>query len=145
MVDGGEGVVLAMDPGAVLSADAVVGSEQALGGDASEADDDFWLQQGGFTAQVGEAAFLLQGLGVAVVRRMAFEDIGDVDFFAGEAAIGEQPLKELARGTHKGDAGFILLDPGGFCDKHNFCLMAATPHDCSPAGLGQGTGLAMGD
>lgn len=64
MVHGGVEDAVPGCPGAVITGDAELWSDQALGGNAAQADDDLRLQKRNLIFQKANAGILLLGLGV---------------------------------------------------------------------------------
>lgn len=81
MVHGSQVYVLAADKCSVLLCDAIVRADDALGGDAAQADDDLRANEERFVFQIRHACLLLCREWVAVSRGMALYDIGDVYIF----------------------------------------------------------------
>ena len=66
-------------PCAVLPCDLVIRRDDTLCGDTAETDDDFGFQKECLVFQIRNTGFFLGFFWIAVSRRMAFQDIGDID------------------------------------------------------------------
>ena len=82
MIYGGQCAVLAVGPCSVLPGDLKIRRNDTLCGDAAKTDDDLRLQQEGLVFQIGEAGFFFFIPGITVSRRMAFQNIGNIDLYS---------------------------------------------------------------
>ena len=134
---------LLLDECAVLSGDAQVGLYQPHAGDPAEGDDDLGADDARLLAQISDAALLLVLLRIAVLRRTAFDDVGDVDVFAAVEVDGVQQLvEELTGSADEGLALYILLLAGTFADEHDASLGIADAENNVFALFAQATGCA---
>ena len=58
--------------------DPLLGSQKGLGGEGPEGTNDFWFDNLQLLKEKGEAGLDLIRSGIAIVRRTAFYDVGDV-------------------------------------------------------------------
>lgn len=66
----------------------------------------------------------------AVLRRTAFDDVGDVNVFPLKVDRGKHLIQKLPCRTHKGSAGKILVPPRPLAHKHELGVRVAFPrHD----------------
>lgn len=88
--------------------------------------------------------FNLVRLRVAVVRRAALDDIGDVNLVPRKARRSEQIVKEFARSAHERLAFLIFVEPGRLAYEHDTCVWIADPEDdLCPAQLSQLAALTI--
>ena len=85
MIDRAYGIAVLIEPFTVFRCDLEIGLDDAHGGDSSEADDDLGADRKHLIAQITDTHIFLCGERIAVFRRTAFEDIGDVYVLAGDA------------------------------------------------------------
>src|SRR5258708_3966094 len=82
LIGGLELPALVLQPVPAHRRDAVDLPREPRQGNAPERDDDAWLDQLDLPADIRAAGIELVGLGIAVLRRPALDDIGDVDLLA---------------------------------------------------------------
>ena len=112
----------------VLPGDLEIRVDQAAGSDAAEADDDFRPDERNLFPQVGDARLLLLRQRVAVFRRPAFDDVGDINILpAGQAHRGEHFIQQLAAAADERLALQILVFAGAFPHKQHLRLRVAHP------------------
>lgn len=129
VVDGGQPGVFAIKKGSVLPGDPVVGADDPLGGDPSQTDDDFGPDQQRLVFQVGDAGLLLLGKRIAVVRRVAFDNICQVDVLPVQADAPQQVVEHGSGGAGERDSVPVLAVPGRLGDKKNGGVQIALPHN----------------
>src|SRR5262249_499717 len=79
-----------------------VGSEQVLGGDTADTEDDLGLQERDLPQQIRQARGDLLRPGIPVVRRTALEDVGNVDIVPAIETDGSQHgVKQLTGGANE--------------------------------------------
>jgi hypothetical protein len=134
------GVVGGHEPGAVVGVelasedrDALRGLQQGLGGEGPQGADDLGSDGVQLLAEEGEAGLDLIGLRVAVLRRAAFYDVGDVDLFSREVYGLDDTGKELPCLADKGPPLQVLFPARGFShkDDHGMGIPFAKDHALS--------------
>ena len=99
-----------VDPDPVLSGDPKIRLDQPHSGDPAECDDDLRTDHLGLRPEIADTGVLLVLLRVAVVRRTALDDIGDVDILVTVEIDGvEHFIKQLSGFSDKGFSLEILL------------------------------------
>lgn len=84
--------------------------DELLRGNAPQADDNSGLDKRHLPAQIADAGFLLQWLRVAVLRRAAFYNVGDVHvFMAVQVNSVQKFVQKLAAAPYKGFALQIFV------------------------------------
>src|SRR5262245_17893210 len=68
-------------------------------------------------------------LGIAIIRRPAFQDIADVDVFAFEVDGFDDPGQQLACASDKRKTLLVFVETGGFADEDEFGLGIAGAED----------------
>ncbi len=81
---------------------------------------------------------------VAIARRTALQDIGDVDLLALQPDGGQHAVQQLPGAADEGLTRAVLVRPRGLADQHQACLAVADPEDGLGAGLAQAAGAAAG-
>ena len=123
---------------AVLARDAKVRLDDPHRGDPAQTDDDLGAQQLDLVAQPADAQLLLLGLGVAVVRRTALDDIGDIDILFSVQIHRQQHFVEQHTGSaHKRLALQVLVFAGTLADKHHLGVRHADAHHHMKARLAE--------
>lgn len=111
---------LLLEPCSVLAGDTQIGLDEPHPGDPAESHDDARPDQARLLPEVGKATLLLALFGVAVVRRAALDDIGDVNILMPVEVDGVQHLvEELSCSADKGFALQILLFARPFANEHH--------------------------
>ena len=111
---------LPFDDGAVFTRDTQIGLDQLHPGNPAEGDDDPRSDQARLLAQIADTAVLLVLLGIAVMGRTAFDDVGDIDVLSAVEVNGKQHLvEELSGSADKGLTLQILLFARSFADEHD--------------------------
>src|SRR6185437_11616246 len=83
-------------------------------------------------------------LGVAIVRRAAFDDIRNVDLIAREACRSQEIVQEFPCRSHKRLAFLIFIEPWRFSHKHDTCVrIPDAKDDLAASQLGQLAALAV--
>lgn len=98
-------------------------------GDAAQADDDRRIDECDLPPQPFAAAFLLHKLRVTVVRRAAFDNVGDVNLCSVEIDHFEHIVEQLSGWADKRQALQILLLAGALADEHDACILGAVAED----------------
>ena len=115
--------------------DPLLGLEQQLGREVSERDDHARLDQLELAVEPGRARLDLVGLRVAVARRPALHDVGDVHVGAGQADALDELGEQLARPADERLALQVLLLARAFAHEHQLGVGAPdAEHDLGPAG-----------
>ncbi len=118
-------------------------SEETFHGGGSQGDDHLWGDDGNLGAEIRKACVHLIPGGFAVAAalgghvRAAFQNVGDVNFFAGEFHRGDHLGEKLAGPTDERLALFVLIGSGSLAHKHELGLRVAHAEDHLSAGLGQ--------
>src|SRR5262249_22501488 len=94
---------------AAQARDGGVAAQEALGGELAEADDHARPDGGELLLEERLAGGDLVRLGVAVARRAALDDVGDVDVLARKAHRLDHLREQLAGGADERLAGAVLL------------------------------------
>ena len=118
-------IIALLKPFAVFLGDAEIGLDQAHGRNAAEANDHLGLQQAHLLAQIPDAGIFLGGQGIAVLRRAAFENVGNIYIFARNIHSGKEFIQQLPRAANKRGARKILLLSGGFAHEQELGRAAA--------------------
>jgi hypothetical protein len=133
-------------PGAAQGAEGLFDAEEVGGGGGSEGDDDLGADDVDLFEEKGRAGVGLDGLGSAVGRGAAFDDVGDVDLVAAQAHGGDHVVEELAGLADEGDAGGILVGAGAFADEEEAGVgVAVAEDDVAAAGVGERAAGAVAD
>ena len=108
--------------------------DHPLGRHTPQADHDLRLEQAELLPQPGHTGLALGGQGVAVLRRAALDDVGDIAvLFAVQVDGKEVFVQQLAAAAHKGQALLILALAGAFAhEQHLGVLGALTEHHVRP-------------
>ena len=134
-------------PLAVLLGDLEILPDEAHGGNAAQADNDFGAEQRHLVAEIADAGLYLHVEGVTVLGWTAFDRIADEYPGAVQVDEGEHIVQQLTRLAHKGLAGQVLLFAGALPDEHDFGVPGPVAEHHVVPGLGQGallTGEAGG-
>ena len=111
---------LAFDEGPVLAGDPQIWLDQLHARDPAKGDDDPRADQARLLPEISDTAVLLILLRVAVLRRAAFDDVGDVDVFVTVEIDGiEHFVQQLSRSADKGLAFEVLLLARTFADEQD--------------------------
>jgi len=114
------------------------GVEQEVCCGETEGDDDLGIDDTDLFDQVrGAAVGLVWGWG-GVVGGSCFEDICDVDGFAGESHRDDHFFEELAGASDEGATGFVFLLTRGFSDEHEVGGWGALAEDDVGEGIVEG-------
>ena len=89
----------------------------------AEADDDRRIDECDLPLQPFAAAFLFHELRVAIVRRAAFNNVGDVDLCPVEIDHFEHIIEQFAGRADKRQTLQIFLFAGAFTDEHDACVL----------------------
>src|SRR5688500_17606409 len=100
------------------SRDRRVGLEQALRRELAERDDDLRPDRVNLPEQERLALRHFVRLRIAVARRPAFDDVGDVDIFTPEVDGFDDPVQELSGTADERLALDVLIRAGRFADEH---------------------------
>ena len=117
VVDGHHLKAVLFKPLAVLARDLEVGLDEAHGRDAPEADDDLRPQQRDLAAQIADAGILLHAQRVAVFRRAALDDIGDLHVLALETDDLEHIVEQMTGPADERHALRVLVRAGTLADE----------------------------
>jgi hypothetical protein len=118
-------------------------AEETFDGGGSEGDDHLWGDDGNLRAEIRKADVHLIPGGFAIPAtlgrhvRAAFQNVGDVDFVAGELHGGDHLGEELACPADKRLPLLILVRSGSLADKHELGLRVAHAEDHLSTGFGQ--------
>ena len=93
-------------------------AEQIGGGGGSESDDDLRADNVDLAEEKLRAGVGFFGLGDAVLRRAALDDVGDVDIGALETHGDDHVVEELAGATDEGQALRVFVSSRTFADEH---------------------------
>ena len=113
------GDVAALDHAAVDARDRTLAGHQPLQSVTPEDEHDLGPHQGELSREVRRARLGLIRHGVAVLRRPAFEDVGDVHVAAAQADTCKQRVKQLSCGAHERLALAILVEARRLADDHD--------------------------
>ena len=86
----------------------------------------FWPDEVNLAEKVADTGILLQGEGVPVLGRTAFDDVCNVYLGSVQADHGQHIIQQLAGLSHKGDALLVLVCPWPLTHQHEFGL--GVPH-----------------
>ena len=122
-------------PDAAHLRDPLFCPEQVLRRHVAECHDDLGLDGLYLLFHEPNAGLDLIRLGIAVVRRAAFDDVADIDLCAFDLhALLYDVGQELACRADKGPALLVLLEPGAFTDENDRGLRVPFAiHDAVPA------------
>ena len=101
----------------MLTRDLEVRLDDAHGRDASETDNNLGPQQRDLTAKIADAGVLLHAERVAVFRRAALDDVGDIHIVALEADDLEHVIEQMTGPADEWHALRILVRAGAFADE----------------------------
>ena len=107
----------------MLARDAKRILDERSRGDAAQADDNRRIDERDLPPQPFAAAFLLHELRVAVVRRAAFDNVGDIDLRPVEIDHFEHIVEQFAGRADKRLALQVFLFAGAFADEHDACVL----------------------
>ena len=111
--------------------------------DAAEADDDRRIDECDLPLQPFAAALLLRKLRVAVVRRTAFDNVGDVDLGAVQINHLEHVVEQLSGRADKRHALAVLLLTRAFANEHDACVFCTvSEHEAVPR-LAEAAAMAL--
>ena len=104
----------------MLPGDFEIRLDETHGGDPPQTDDDLWTDEGHLVAKVVNTGVLLRIQRVPVLRRTAFDDVGDVHVFL-PAQIDELQhlVQQLAAPPHKGLTLEVLIFAGALSNEHD--------------------------
>jgi len=71
------------------------------------------------------AVLYFRGEGVAIIRRAALDDIGNIDLLAIEVNGSEQPIKELPGLSDEGASLLVFVPAGCLADKYDIGVFRA--------------------
>src|SRR6185312_3394198 len=145
VVRGHERDALVLLPGAAEARDGRVRAQEALRGELAERDDHARADGRELLLEEGLALGDLVGLGVAVARRAALQDVADVDVAAGEAHGFDHLGQELAGGADERLAGAIFVGAGRFADEDEGGVGVADAVDDVGALAGELAALAVAE
>ena len=132
-----------LNEGAVLLGHRKVGPDHPLGGDAAKADHDLGPQQAELLPQPRHTGLALGGERVAVFRRAAFDDVGDIAVLAAVKVDGEQIfIQKLSAAAHEGQPLLVLALAGALADEQNLGVFGALAEHHIRAGLAQAAAAA---
>ena len=124
------GIAVFIKPFAVLGCDLEILFDDSHRRDASETNDDLGADRLYLLAEIIDAKIFFLGLGVAVVRGAAFENIGNVDLVSVNAYRVEIFIEKLASRADEGNAGLIFLLSGCLADEHESgCRLSHAEND----------------
>ena len=92
----------------MLPCDTKIRPYESHGRNASQAYDDLGLNELDLLPQIADTGILLLGERIAIVGRAAFENVGDIHRFAGDADGVQVAIEQLTRSAHKGNTLFVL-------------------------------------
>ena len=118
--------------------------QERLGGPVSQRTDQFRPDHLNLLHQEWLAGINLINLGVAIIRRSAFDDVRNVDFVPREPGRLQEIVQELSRCADKRFSLLIFMKPRRLADEHDACMrIAHTKHDLSPPEFGEFAPLAV--
>jgi hypothetical protein len=94
------------------------GSQQSLGGNGSQSNDEIRLYGGYLTYQKRKTGFYFIRLGIPVSWRTTFDDIANVNLIAGSFYGRDDAGKKLTGGSNKRFSLTIFFSTRTFADKH---------------------------
>ena len=108
--------------------------DHPLGRHPPQTDHDLRFEQTELLPQPGHTGFALGGQGVAVLRRAALDDVGDIAVLFAVQVDGEEVfVQQLAAAAHKRQALLILALAGAFAhEQHLGVLGTLTEHHVRP-------------
>jgi len=112
-----------------MAPDGRRGLQEVLRGHTPERDDEPGLDDVELLEQIGNAGLHFVRLGVAIVRRTALENVGDVDVLALEVDGLEDLVQQLAHRADEGLALEILVAARGLAHQHQCRVGIAHPED----------------
>ena len=125
-----------LEPHAVLLGDLDVGLDDLRRGDPAQTDDHLRAYQPHLRAQPFDALLLLLGLGVAVLRRTALDDVRDIDVrVAVKLHRVEHLVEQLARSADERLSLQVLVLTRTLADEHHLGARIAHAHDDVGSGL----------
>ena len=108
----------ALEPTAVVAGDEDLLVERPAAGDLAEQRHDLGLNQRDLLPKVREARLRLRRLRVAVSRRAALDDVGDIDVGPLEPDRVDHPRQKLAGSSDERPREPVLLRAGALADEH---------------------------
>lgn len=121
----------------------VLVAKQGVGRESAERDDDFWLEGVDLLEQKRRALLDFVVLGVAILGRAAFEDVGQIDVFSLKPHGDDHLVEELAGVAYEGLSLLVFVCPRGFADEHQACVGVAGSKDDLGAVLAESAALAV--
>src|SRR3954454_9220707 len=113
--------------------DSLFRVEQQLRGEVPERDHHARLQEAELPLEVRTAGFDLVGLRVAVARRPALDDVGDVHIVARQPNALDEAREELPGPADERDALLVLFGTGTLADEHEVGVgIAHAEHHLGP-------------
>ena len=103
----------------MLAGDAEILSDQCTGCDPSETDDDLRRHRCDLRIQPGSAGFDFIITRVTVMRRTAFDHVGDIDLRSVQVDQFEHGVQQFSGRTYEGDTLQIFLLTGTFSDEQD--------------------------
>lgn len=123
---------------------ALLAGEISDGG-LAKGDNDFGADDVDLLEEEWDAGVGFVGLGGAVLRGPALDDIGDVDLFALEAHGGDHVVEELATPAYEGQALGVFVRAGALADEHELGVGVAVAEDELVAAFGELAARAVAD
>ena len=114
--------------------DRILRLQQRLRGECSQGDDDLWLNAVDLLKEERLAGLDLVGLGIAVLRRPAFDDVRDIDVVAAESDGLDDLGQQLAGTPDKRNALDVFVSSRRLADEHQVGRwIANAKYDLPPA------------
>lgn len=144
MKGGADGDTVDFHPRSAETGDGgLLWAEQAFHGGGAESDNDYGGDDRDLGAKIGKACFHFVACGFSVSARFGghigptFQNIRDVDLFAGEFHGGEHFGEKFSGETDEGFTLFVLIGTWSFPDEHESGFRIANTENDLRAGFGQ--------
>ena len=144
MKGGADGDTVDFHPRSAETGDGgLLGAEQTLHGGGAESDNDHGCDDRNLSAKIGKAGFHFVSCGFSVSARFgghiwtAFQNIRDVDLFAGEFHGGEHFREKFSGESDERFSLFVFIGTGSFADEHESSFRIANTENDLRAGFGQ--------